>query len=193
MIRCLRKRLRLLNNELQALCLYALKAAKVFVMTAFSKLHTFLHPALSALLLLGSLAVGAADAGPAASEGEAMAAVPAPLLDTYWKLVQLGDGPHVSAYDNQPEPHLVLETGSGRFHGAGGCNRLRGNYSLDGRWLRFSAVGGTRMACVQGMRREQLLLATLAQVSSYAVQGQKLVLSDAEGRALLRFEAVYLR
>lgn len=122
-----------------------------------------------------------------------MAAVPAPLLNTYWKLVQLGDGPHVSAYDNQPEPHLVLETGSGRFHGAGGCNRLRGNYSLDGRWLRFSAVGGTRMACVQGMRREQLLLATLAQVSSYVVQGQKLVLSDAEGRALLRFEAVYLR
>jgi heat shock protein HslJ len=49
------------------------------------------------------------------------------------------------------------------------------------------------MACVQGMRREQLLMATLAQVSSYAVQGQKLVLSDAEGRALLRFEAVYLR
>lgn len=49
------------------------------------------------------------------------------------------------------------------------------------------------MACVQGMRREQLLLVTLAQVSSYAVQGQKLVLSDAEGRALLRFEAVYLR
>ncbi|MDN5538828.1 META domain-containing protein, partial [Comamonas sp.] len=63
----------------------------------------------------------------------------------------------------------------------------------DGRWLHFSAVSGTRMACVQGMRREQLLMATLAQVSSYAVQGQKLVLSDAEGRVLLRFEAVYLR
>lgn len=152
-----------------------------------------------AWLLLWALAGCAADtrtgtpASDAASEAEAMASVPAPLLNTYWKLVQLGDGPHVSAYDNQPEPHLVLETGSGRFHGAGGCNRLRGNYSLDGRWLRFSAVGGTRMACVQGMRREQLLLATLAQVRSYAVQGQKLVLSDAEGRVLLRLEAVYLR
>ncbi|UUC93562.1 MULTISPECIES: META domain-containing protein [Comamonas] len=162
-------------------------------MTAFPSLRTFLRPALSALLMLGSLAVGATDAAPEASEGEAMAAVPAPLLDTYWKLVQLGDGPHVSVYDNQPEPHLVLETGSGRFHGAGGCNRLRGSYGLDGRWLRFSVVGGTRMACVQGMRREQLLVATLAQVSSYAVQGQKLVLSDAEGRVLLRLEAVYLR
>lgn len=162
-------------------------------MTAFSNLHALLGPALGVLLLLGVLAGGAADAGPVASKSEAMAAVQAPLLNTYWKLVQLGDGPHVSAYDNQPEPHLVLEVGSGRFHGAGGCNRLRGNYSLDGRWLRLSAAGGTRMACVQGMRREQLLMATLAQVSSYAVQGQKLVLSDAEGRALLRFEAVYLR
>lgn len=162
-------------------------------MTAFSNLRAVLGPALGVLLLLGVLAGAAADAGSVATEGDAMAAVPAPLLDTYWKLVQLGDGPHVSAYDNQPEPHLVLETGSGRFHGAGGCNRLRGNYSLDGRWLRFSAVGGTRMACVQGMRREQLLVATLAQVSSYAIQGQKLVLSDAEGRVLLRLEAVYLR
>ncbi|MDN5540832.1 META domain-containing protein, partial [Comamonas sp.] len=99
-------------------------------MTAFSSLHALLGPALGVLLLLGVLAGGAADAGPAASEDEAMAAVQAPLLNTYWKLVQLGDGPHVSAYDNQPEPHLVLEVGSGRFHGAGGCNRLRGSYSL---------------------------------------------------------------
>lgn len=155
----------------------------------------FLRPALAALGMLWALTGCAAEVQPSAgvSESEAMTAEPAPLLNTYWKLVQLGDGPHVSAYDNQPEPHLVLETGSGRFHGAGGCNRLRGSYSLDGRWLRFSAVGGTRMACGQGMRREQQLLATLAQVSSYAVQGQKLVLSDAEGRVLLRFEAVYLR
>ena len=137
---------------------------------------------LGAISVLWALAGCAADGGmsaepPSASaEAQAMAEVQAPLLNTYWKLRQMGDGSHVSAFDNQPEPHLVLETGSGRFHGAGGCNRLRGNYSLDGRWLRFSAVGGTRMACVQGMRREQLLLATLAQVRSYAVQGQKLVL-----------------
>ena len=39
---------------------------------------------------------------------------------------------------------------------------------------------------------EQLFVSTLAQVSSYAVQGQKLTLSDADGHVLLRFEAVYL-
>lgn len=122
-----------------------------------------------------------------------MAAVQAPLRNTYWKLVQMGDGSHVSAYDNQPEPHLVLETGGGRFHGAGGCNRLRGSYHLDGRGLRFGEVSSSRRACAKGMDSERLFVATLAQVRSYAVQGQKLVLSDADGQMLLRFEAVYLR
>ena len=122
-----------------------------------------------------------------------MAEVQVPLLNTYWKLRQMGDGSHVSAFDNQPEPHLVLQSGSSRFHGAGGCNRLHGNYSLDGRWLRLSAVASTRMACPQGRRMEQMFLTTLAQVRSYSVQGQKLLLSDADGQVLLRFEAVYLR
>nr|WP_261794462.1 META domain-containing protein [Comamonas testosteroni] len=166
--------------------------------------HTLPRQWLAVLPLLWALSCGAAETDPSMSmpvpapsaaqtEAEAMAAVQAPLLNTYWKLRQIGDGPHVSAYDNQPEPHLVLASGTGRFHGAGGCNRLHGSYSLDGRWLRLSAVASTRMACAQGRRMEQLFLSTLPQVSSYAVQGQKLLLSDADGRVLLRFEAVYLR
>ena len=164
--------------------------------------HTLPRQMLAALTLLWALTASAAETDPsvpsavpsaAMTEAEAMAAVQAPLLNTYWKLRQIGDGPHVSAYDNQPEPHLVLASGTGRFHGAGGCNRLHGSYSLDGRWLRLSAVASTRMACTQGRRMEQLFLDTLPQVSSYAVQGQKLLLSDADGRVLLRFEAVYLR
>ena len=154
---------------------------------------------LGAIGVLWALAGCAADGGisaepPSASgEAQAMAEVQAPLLNTYWKLRQMGDGSHVSAFDNQPEPHLVLQSGSSRFHGAGGCNRLHGNYSLDGRWLRLSAVASTRMACPQGRRMEQMFLTTLAQVRSYSVQGQKLLLSDADGQVLLRFDAVYLR
>ena len=164
-------------------------------MLATSHFRGLLRPVLAALCMLWALAGCAAEMKPPAAMGgaDAMAAEPAPLLNTYWKLVQMGDGSHVSAYDNQPEPHLVLESGSARFHGAGGCNRLRGSYSLEGRWLRLSAVTSTRMACVQGRRMEQLFLSTLAQVSSYAVRGQKLTLTDADGQVLLRFEAVYLR
>lgn len=159
--------------------------------------HTAPRLILAALGMLWGLSGCTAETGPPAAmaetEAQAMAAVQAPLLNTYWKLRQMGDGPHVSAFDNQPEAHLVLESGTGRFHGAGGCNRLHGSYSLDGRWLRISAVASTRMACAQGRRMEQLFLSTLPQVSSYAVQGQKLLLSDAGGRVLLRFEAVDLR
>ena len=134
----------------------------------------------------------APESSAAMTEAQAMAAVQAPLVNTYWKLVQMGES-HVSGYDNQPEAHLVLESGAGRFHGAGGCNRLHGSYSLDGRWLSFSAVARTRMACAQGMRMEQSFVSTLEQVGAYSVQGQKLALTDADGRVLLRFEAVYLR
>ena len=159
------------------------------------RIRSGISQALGLGALLWALAGCAADLGPATAvtEAQAMAAVTAPLLNTYWKLRQIGDGPHVSAYDNQPEAHLVLEPGSGRFHGAGGCNRLHGSYQLDGRWLRLTLAGSTRMACAQGARMEQLFVSTLAQASSYAVQGQRLTLSDADGHVLLRFEAVYLR
>lgn len=153
-----------------------------------------LRLSLSSLCMLWALAGCAADTGPSApvTEAEAMAAVTAPLLNTYWKLRQIGDGPHVSAFDNQPEAHLILQDGTGRFHGAGGCNRLHGSYSLDGRWLRLAAVASTRMACPQGRRMEPVFIDTLPKVRSYAIQGQKLLLSDADGQVLLRFEAVYL-
>ena len=172
-----------------------------------SAITTTVLPALRGLrvprLMLCSLAVLWALSGCAATADQpplsetamarAMVAVTVPLVNTYWKLRQIGDGPHVSAFDNQPEAHLVLEQGTGRFHGAGGCNRLHGSYQLDGRWLQLAVAGTTRMACAQGGRMEQLFISTFAQVSSYAVQGQKLTLSDADGRVLLRFEAVYLR
>ena len=125
--------------------------------------------------------------------------VQATLVNTYWKLLRFGDGSHVDVYDHQPEPHLVLqslaatEPDKAQFHGAGGCNRLRGSYTLQGHWLRFGPVARTRQACAQGMRSEQEFINRLGRVTSFAVQGQRLLLSDADGQPLLRFEAVYLR
>ena len=63
---------------------------------------------LGAIGVLWALAGCAADGGmsaepPGASaQAQAMAEVQAPLLNTYWKLRQMGDGSHVSAFDNQP-------------------------------------------------------------------------------------------
>ena len=129
---------------------------------------------------------------PAEAEAAAMAAVSAPLVNTYWKLVRFAGDVPPPVEPNQPEAHLVLESGAGRFHGAGGCNRLRGAYELQGERLSFAAISASRRACSRGMALEQAFIASLGRVARFEVQGQRLVMQDASGRELLQFEAVYL-
>ena len=130
---------------------------------------------------------------PAEAEAAAMAAVTAPLFNTYWKLMRFAGDVPPPVEPNQPEAHLVLESGAGRFHGAGGCNRLRGAYELQGERLSFAAISASRRACSRGMALEQAFIASLGRVARFEVQGQRLVMQDASGRELLQFEAVYLR
>lgn len=136
--------------------------------------------------------------GPDGGSGEAPPPRPAPpapstasLLGTYWKLIWLPDTP-VSVVPQQREPHLVMEAGTGRVHGAGGCNRLTGEYELDGDSLRFGPVAATMMACVDGMETESAFLRALETVTKWRVEGQELELSDDSGRTVARCQAVYL-
>ena len=134
---------------------------------------------------------------PAQAQARAMAQVTAPLLNTYWKLVGLGgDAPPAtppSTQPQQPEAHLVLESGTGHFHGAGGCNRLRGAYTVRGASLGFSAISSPGAVCRRGMAGELALIEALGRVARFEVQGQRLALQDARGHVLLQLEAVYLR
>lgn len=114
-----------------------------------------------------------------------------PLVNTYWKLTQLGEAP-VTAQDNQREAHLVLHEEEQRLAGATGCNRLMGGYRLDGQALSFERPATTLMACPQGMDTERAFLDALGRVAAWEVEGQTLTLKDAGGSALARFEAVHL-
>ncbi len=114
-----------------------------------------------------------------------------PLVNTYWKLTQLGEAP-VAAVDNQREAHLVLHEEEQRVAGSTGCNRLMGGYRLEGQALSFGQMATTRMACMEGMDTEQAFLATLEQVAGWKVDGQTLTLTDGQGASLARFEAVHL-
>jgi heat shock protein HslJ len=49
------------------------------------------------------------------------------------------------------------------------------------------------MACRDGMEQERALLDTLALVSRWRIDGQRLLLLDERGTPLLLFDAVYLR
>jgi heat shock protein HslJ len=110
----------------------------------------------------------------------------APLRETYWKLVQLGDKP-VTAADMQQEANLVFDADGNRVTGSSGCNRLVGTYAVDGRSLRFNGVAGTRMACMRGMETETVFLGVLDKVRGWRIIGQQLEVEDGNGKLLARF------
>ncbi|HYJ98663.1 MAG TPA: META domain-containing protein, partial [Burkholderiaceae bacterium] len=129
----------------------------------------------------------------AQSQCAAAPAGPAALENTYWKLASLRGQPVAPPAERQREAHLILQPAQRRVVGSGGCNRLSGAYTLDGERLAFSRAIGTMMACRDGMDQERALLDALTQVARWRVNGQRLVLLDERGAALLLFDAVYLR
>ena len=105
------------------------------------------------------------------------------IEDTPWQLVSgkditISDGVVVSAAFTE-----------GNVFGSSGCNQYRGPYTLDGDSLEIGETAGTRMACPPPADEiERAYLAALVDVASWAIDGEELVLSDAGGNELLRYE-----
>jgi putative lipoprotein len=114
------------------------------------------------------------------------------LSETYWKLTEL-DHTAAPVAAGQREAHLILHGTDHRLTGHGGCNRLSGRYTVDGRTLSFGQVAATRMACLDGMDQETLFLKVLERTRSYAIEGDHLVLTDESHATLARFTAVDMR
>jgi putative lipoprotein len=113
------------------------------------------------------------------------------LENTYWKLTHLGDD-IVTVASQQPEPHLILNSGTGRATGSGGCNRMTGSYQLTGDRLSLGQMVSTMMACMEGMETEQAFLKALGQVNRWSITGRQLELKDAAGRVLARFDGRHM-
>ena len=111
-----------------------------------------------------------------------------PLRGTYWKLVHVGEAP-VDVSAGQTEPHLVLASDALHVSGSGGCNRIAGNFRLEGDRVHLGPLAGTMMACITGMEQEQHFLNSLNHVERYRISGQQLELLDGSGTVLARFEA----
>jgi len=112
----------------------------------------------------------------------------APLENTRWKLIRLGDK-RVTMASKQREPYFVLNSETKRVTGLGGCNRLMGSYKLNGDQLSFSHLAGTMMACIEGMDTEREFLKSLIEVAKWKITGQHLELSDANGKEVAQFVA----
>lgn len=119
---------------------------------------------------------------------EAVATGTVPLEDTVWKLTALHGQPVVMA-DALRQPHLLLQPERHRVSGSGGCNRISGGYTLAGDRLTFGRTAATMMACPDGMAQERAFLDALSTVARWQIDGQRLLLRDARGEVVLRFDA----
>jgi putative lipoprotein len=85
---------------------------------------------------------------------------------------------------------LFEKDSSDRVSGSGGCNRLMGGFTLDGKTLRFSPLASTKMACAEPvMAFEMNVVRALEQVRGWRIEGGELFLLDAGGRPLLLYQA----
>lgn len=112
------------------------------------------------------------------------------LENTRWKLIEVNGQP-VTATDNQPEPHLRLNSTGKRLEARGGCNGLGGNYEVTGNQIRFNGIIGTMMAC-PALPTEQAFIKALEATDSFKIVGDKLELYAGE-KLLARFTATYLK
>lgn len=119
----------------------------------------------------------------------AKAHVRTPLVNTYWQLVELGGKPVEPVPGQVHEAHLMLRKGEPSARGFGGCTDFSAAYTLRGQSLAFSRIAATPPTC-PAADGEQALLNVLGRVTRYEIEGESLLLMDADG-SLARFRAVY--
>jgi len=116
----------------------------------------------------------------------------AQLENTYWKLMTLG-GASMESPEGAREIHFVLHSQGARVAGFAGCNQMMGSYQLTGAKITFSQMGGTLMACVNGMEQEQKFHQLFPLVAGWTIAGETLQLLDGTGTVLATFESRYMK
>lgn len=110
------------------------------------------------------------------------------LLDTHWRLVQLGD----QIVENPPgaqDAHIILTSANNAVGGNAGCNRLFGHYALENDLLKFDGLGGTKMFCETRMQLEQSFTNALMSTLRWKITGRSLELLDESGKTVATLEA----
>lgn len=115
----------------------------------------------------------------------------APILEKYWKLVEIYGKP-VNSLDLEGDAFMILKMTDNKVTGNSGCNSFFGTYELlEGNRITFSAIGSTRKACLN-MNVEQQLFEVLEMADNYTVFDDTLSLNKARMAPLAVFEAVYM-
>lgn len=119
---------------------------------------------------------------------EVSQAAPSTLLDTRWRLTQVGEVAVPNPAGSR-EVYFSLQSQNPNVVGFSGCNRMFGHYVLSGEELKFDQLGGTKMFCDVRMELEQRYLAMFQYVSRWKIGGNTLRLLNPEGGTVAAFEA----
>ena len=77
----------------------------------------------------------------------------------------------------------------GRVSTTIGCNRMVGKPAVDGDWITFGPMAATRMACSPPLDQlERKYAEALGAVRSWRIEGAKLLLLEAGGKAAVTLE-----
>ncbi len=133
-------------------------------------------------LILTWAALVAATLGLAACGDDDGAAAGASLPSSPWLLVSGIDVPGWEQF--APSATFANGTASGQM----GCNRFTTTFKAGGESLELGKIATTMKACggTEG-QVDDAFLAKLEQVKSWSLDGEELVLSDGDGKELLRF------
>jgi len=114
--------------------------------------------------------------------------LPEPLVGTNWTLESFHSGDAVSSVIAGTTITAVFSD-DGRVSGSAGCNQYFATYNVTGTLLSISGTGSTKMYCnTPGViQQESTYLASLGQSKTFTIEGDRLGLSDAEGRPLLSY------
>lgn len=109
-----------------------------------------------------------------------------PLAGTRWLLTELSGQPALA--DVSVTASFAAD---GSLSGSGGCNSYSTTYSVDGSSLTVSPqIAATMMACPDPvMNQETAYFQALTSVATFAIDGETLTLSGADGAALAVFRA----
>jgi heat shock protein HslJ len=113
------------------------------------------------------------------------------LVDTQWRLSELG-GQVLINPEGTNTVGMQLQAQNSRVVGYSGCNRMFGNFVLEGDTLKFAQMGGTRMACTEAerMQLEQRYLDMFSSVARWKIIGNSLQLLGTTGAPLATFVAM---
>lgn len=112
----------------------------------------------------------------------------ASLTDRDWRFLQVGN----HGFEGQRAPAtLRLDSGPGEAVATLGCNQIRSPYRLLGHELTVGMVTRSAYPCPPSVRRlERRLVRLLPTLRTWAVEGDRLMLKDDQGRVIATLQAV---